>query len=70
MKHIKEFEGYEEMNPGGYLTPGDEITCGECDHSWRMEEEDEHPYLCHTCGYDSEEGEYNYEELERFWMSR
>jgi hypothetical protein len=56
MKHLKLFEDY-----------GEKITCEKCDHSWEIEEGDEHPYLCHTCGYDSEEGDFNYPELERFW---
>jgi hypothetical protein len=58
MKWIKLFENY-----------GKKITCEKCEHSWKIEEKDEHPYLCHTCGYDSEEGDFNPEELERFWKN-
>ena len=58
MKWIKLFENY-----------GEKITCEKCEHSWKIEETDKHPYLCHTCGYDSEEGDYNPEELERFWKN-
>lgn len=58
MKWIKLFENY-----------GKKITCEKCEHSWEIEEKDSHPYLCHTCGYDSEEGDFNPEELERFWKN-
>ena len=58
MRHIKLFENY-----------GEEITCKKCDHSWAIEKKDKYPYLCHTCGYDSKEKDYNPEELERFWKS-
>ena len=29
------------------------FSCEKCDHSWNIEKEDKHPYLCHMCGYDS-----------------
>lgn len=58
MKWIKLFENY-----------GKKITCEKCDHSWEIEEKDSHPYLCHTCGYDSEKKDFNPEELEKFWKN-
>jgi Zn finger protein HypA/HybF involved in hydrogenase expression len=58
MKHITLFEAYTKK-----------ITCEKCDHSWKIEKEDKHPYLCHTCGYDSEEKKFNHKELERFWRN-
>jgi ribosomal protein L37AE/L43A len=58
MKHITLFEAYTKKT-----------TCEKCDHSWKIEKEDKNPYLCHTCGYDSEKGEFNPEELERFWRN-
>jgi len=58
MRWIKLFEDYSE-----------EITCEKCDHSWTIEKKDAHPYLCHTCGYDSKEKNYNPKELEKFWKN-
>ena len=40
-----------------------------CDHSWKIEKEDKHPYLCHMCGYDSAKEKHNYDELENFWKN-
>ena len=30
------------------------IECKNCNHSWEIEFEDDRPYLCHNCGYDSQ----------------
>ena len=43
--------------------------CEKCDHSWEIDKDDAHPYLCHMCGYESSKNEYNYEELEKFWKN-
>jgi hypothetical protein len=40
-----------------------------CEHSWEIEKKDEHPYLCHMCGYDSAKEKHNYDELENFWKN-
>ena len=40
-----------------------------CDHSWKIEKENKHPYLCHMCGYDSAKEKHNYDELENFWKN-
>ena len=45
------------------------FSCEKCDHSWKIEKEDKHPYLCHMCGYDSHKKKYNYDELENFWKN-
>jgi len=45
------------------------FSCEKCDHSWKIEKEDKHPYLCHMCGYDSAKEKYNYDELENFWKN-
>jgi len=46
-----------------------EFSCEKCDHSWEIDKDAEHPYLCHMCGYESSNNEYNYEELEKFWKN-
>lgn len=46
-----------------------EFSCEKCDHSWEIDTDDTHPYLCHMCGYESSKNEYNYEELEKFWKN-
>ena len=43
------------------------IVCDNCFHSCEKEKEDKNPYLCHTCGYDSENKKFNIEELKK-WM--
>ena len=45
------------------------FNCDKCDHSWKIKKEDNHPYLCHMCGYDSHKKKYNYDELENFWKN-
>jgi ribosomal protein L37AE/L43A len=45
------------------------FSCDKCEHSWKIEKEDKHPYLCHMCGYDSHKKKYNYDELENFWKN-
>jgi len=46
-----------------------EFSCEKCDHSWEIDKDDAHPYLCHMCGYESSKNEYNYDELEKFWKN-
>jgi len=46
-----------------------EVSCEKCDHSWEIDKDDAHPYLCHMCGYESSKDEYNYDELEKFWKN-
>jgi hypothetical protein len=50
-------------------TKKEKVSCSKCDHSWEIEKEDKHPYLCHMCGYDSKSKKHNYEELENFWKN-
>ena len=33
----------------------EKIVCEKCEHSWKKEEGDKHPYLCHDCGWDQKE---------------
>ena len=42
------------------------IKCEICDHSWELEVNDEHPYLCHECGWDSQQQEYDFDEFEEW----
>jgi hypothetical protein len=45
------------------------IKCPKCDHSWVKEKDDEHPNLCHSCGWDSKSNKYNKTELKKFWKN-
>ena len=45
------------------------FNCDKCDHFWKIKKEDNHPYLCNMCGYDSHKKKYNYDELENFWKN-
>ena len=48
---------------------GNEIKCSKCDHSWKKEKDDKHPYLCHSCGWDNKSKKYNKVELKKFWAN-
>jgi ribosomal protein L37AE/L43A len=39
---------------------GTEVKCEKCNHSWEIESEDTEKYLCHSCGWDSQQQEYDY----------
>jgi tRNA nucleotidyltransferase/poly(A) polymerase len=46
----------------GFVTElaGTEVKCEKCNHSWDIEEDDTEKYLCHSCGWDSQQQEYDY----------
>lgn len=35
------------------------MKCHNCSWIWKIEKDDNHPFLCHKCGYDSELGDFN-----------
>ena len=43
------------------------IKCPKCKHSWDKEKKDKHPNLCHDCGWDQKKGDYDKENLFKFW---
>jgi hypothetical protein len=48
----------------------EKIVCEKCEHSWKKEEGDKHPYLCHDCGWDQKEKRYDDKELFNFWKNK
>ena len=38
---------------------GGNIECPICLWDWEMESDDDRPTLCHKCGYDSKEGDFD-----------
>lgn len=42
------------------------MECQNCNWKWEIEKDDEHPFLCHKCGYDSELGDFDMESLEKW----
>jgi len=40
---------------------GTAVRCEKCNHSWDIEEDDDEKYLCHSCGWDSQQQEYDYD---------
>jgi GNAT superfamily N-acetyltransferase len=40
---------------------GTEVKCEKCNHSWEIESEDTEKYLCHSCGWDSQKQEYDFD---------
>ena len=45
---------------------GTSVDCQMCEHSWDIDENDPHPYLCHNCGYDNQKMEYDYDEWNKW----
>jgi len=47
----------------GFVTElaGTAVRCEKCNHSWDIEEDDTEKYLCHSCGWDSQQQEYDYD---------
>ena len=35
------------------------VVCQKCDWNWGIEKYDPNPFLCHKCGYDNKQGEYD-----------
>ena len=35
------------------------MRCQNCSWSWKIEKDDTHPFLCHKCGYDTKEGDFD-----------
>ena len=48
----------------------EKIECEKCEHSWKKEKGDSHPYLCHDCGWDQKRKEYDKENLFKFWKTK
>jgi hypothetical protein len=42
-----------------YKNMGDKVECPKCKWNWEIESDDDRPYLCHKCGYDSELGDFD-----------
>ena len=42
------------------------MECGNCSWSWDLESDDDKPYLCHKCGYDSKLGDFDMESLHQW----
>ena len=40
---------------------GTSVQCEKCNHSWEIESDDDEKYLCHSCGWDSQQQEYDYD---------
>ena len=40
---------------------GTEVSCEKCNHSWEIESDDTEKYLCHSCGWDSQKQEYDFD---------
>jgi hypothetical protein len=48
---------------------GTEVQCEKCNHSWEIESEDTEKYLCHSCGWDSQQQEYDYDAFDS-WQEK
>ena len=45
------------------------VECIKCEWDWTIESDDEDPYLCHKCGYDNENNEYDIPALKE-WQKK
>jgi len=50
----------------GYIAElaGTAVRCEKCNHSWEIELEDTEKYLCHSCGWDSQQQEYDFDKFD------
>lgn len=48
---------------------GTSVKCEKCNHSWEIESEDTEKYLCHSCGWDSQQQEYDYDAFDS-WQEK
>ena len=48
---------------------GTAIKCEKCNHSWEIEADDKEKYLCHSCGWDSQKQEYDYDAFDS-WQEK
>jgi len=48
---------------------GTTIQCEKCNHSWEIESDDNEKYLCHSCGWDSQQQEYDYDAFDS-WQEK
>jgi len=48
---------------------GTEVKCEKCNHSWEIESEDTEKYLCHSCGWDSQKQEYDFDAFDS-WQEK
>ena len=42
------------------------MECKKCEWSWEIETDDENPYLCHKCGFDSKSNDYDLVSLKKW----
>jgi hypothetical protein len=61
-----EYEGQKVPLDLPMIEVGEEIICKKCNHDWEVTPEDEHPALCHACGYDNERNMYDKQALENW----
>ena len=48
---------------------GTAIKCEKCNHSWEIESDDSEAYLCHSCGWDSQKQEYDFDAFDS-WQEK
>ena len=48
----------------------DKVECIKCEHSWKKESGDSHPYLCHDCGWDQKKKVYDTKNLYKVWNNK
>lgn len=66
----KKVVNFRLMSEGIYIEMvGDAVVCSNCKHSWKIDDGDENPYLCHKCGWDTKTNTFDYKELNKWKKS-
>ena len=58
---VIDYDGEFQYNESINEIAGTAVQCEKCNHSWEIESEDTEKYLCHSCGWDSQQQEYDYD---------
>jgi len=62
------YEGQKVPLDMPMLEEENSIECEKCPHEWEIRPEDNHPLLCHNCGYDNGKNKYDLKAFEE-WKS-
>jgi hypothetical protein len=57
---VIDYDGEFQYNESINELVGTEIRCEKCNHQWEIEADDKEKYLCHSCGWDSQQQEYDF----------
>ena len=68
-ENIEETISLSEESEVDDLITKTEVKCEKCNHQWEIESDDSEKYLCHSCGWDSQKGEYDFDAFDS-WQEK